>query len=97
MHRKAKGIELMIMDCLLEADQVLHFTDDINDPELFLGLNDSILQVGWLLCMLSCAACWVQAHASLPSDTTVLLGMHAAWRLSDAGWPYLHAGMFNVV
>ena len=43
--RKAKGIEHMVIDCLTAADRHMDFSSDISDPEAFLHLNDSILQV----------------------------------------------------
>mmetsp|Transcript_1747 Transcript_1747/g.4401 ORF Transcript_1747/g.4401 Transcript_1747/m.4401 type:complete len:596 (+) Transcript_1747:63-1850(+) len=43
-HRKAKAIEFMVVDALLEADQTLRLTDKIHSPQDFIHLNDSILE-----------------------------------------------------
>jgi len=45
VSRKAKAIEFMVVDALLEADQVLQLTDKIHKPEDFVHLNDSILEM----------------------------------------------------
>ena len=47
-RRKAKAIEFMVVDALLEADQALRLTDRIRDPALFATLDDQILEASWL-------------------------------------------------
>ncbi|GLC34085.1 hypothetical protein PLESTB_000835600 [Pleodorina starrii] len=42
-HRRTKAAELMAVDALMEADQALHFSVDIDDPEDFLTLDDGLL------------------------------------------------------
>ncbi len=42
--RKAKAIELMAVDALLEADSALHFSDGMHDPAAFIELDDSLLR-----------------------------------------------------
>ncbi|KAG2489102.1 hypothetical protein HYH03_012328 [Edaphochlamys debaryana] len=42
-HRKTKAVEFMVVDALLEADQALHFSENIHTPEDFCTLNDSLL------------------------------------------------------
>jgi len=42
--RKAKAIEFMVVDALLEADQTLKLSEKIHDPADFVHLNDSILE-----------------------------------------------------
>mmetsp|Transcript_20030 Transcript_20030/g.60559 ORF Transcript_20030/g.60559 Transcript_20030/m.60559 type:complete len:555 (+) Transcript_20030:346-2010(+) len=43
-HRKAKAIEYMLVDALLEADKALCFSDFIHDPERFIKLDDTLLK-----------------------------------------------------
>lgn len=45
-HRKAKAIEFMVVDALLEADPVLRLTEKIWDVNQFVALDDGILEVG---------------------------------------------------
>jgi len=42
-HKKAKAIEFMVVDALLEADRALKFSEDIWSPEAFLRLDDNLL------------------------------------------------------
>lgn len=42
-HRKAKAIEFMVVDALLEADAALRVTDRVWDPREFQTLDDSLL------------------------------------------------------
>ena len=44
MHRKAKGVEHMLVDALLEADKALHFSQKIHTACDFVTLDDSILK-----------------------------------------------------
>ena len=44
--RKAKAIEFMMVDALLEADTVLRLTDKIWDVNQFVQLDDGVLEVG---------------------------------------------------
>ena len=39
------AIELMVTDCLLEADQDLGLSQQVNDAETFQWLDDSLLRV----------------------------------------------------
>jgi HD superfamily phosphohydrolase len=43
-HKKAKAVEFMVVDALVEADKALRFTDRIWDPAQFSRLDDSILE-----------------------------------------------------
>ena len=45
-RRKAKAIEFMMVDALLEADPVLRLTDKIWDVNQFVQLDDGVLEVG---------------------------------------------------
>ena len=42
--RKAKGVEHMLVDALLEADKALHFSDKIRSAREFITLDDSLLK-----------------------------------------------------
>ena len=42
--RKAKAIELMLVDALLAADPVLKMTERIHDPREFVQMDDTILK-----------------------------------------------------
>lgn len=42
-HKKAKAIEFMVVDALLEADKALQFSDKIWDASEFVRLDDNIL------------------------------------------------------
>ena len=42
--RKAKAIELMLVDALLEADPVLKLTEKVWDPREFVRLDDTLLK-----------------------------------------------------
>ena len=42
-HKKAKAIEFMVVDALLEADRALKFSEDIWSPEAFIRLDDNLL------------------------------------------------------
>ncbi|CAG9461419.1 unnamed protein product [Pedinophyceae sp. YPF-701] len=44
-HPKAKAMEFMIVDALLAANKALGITDRVRDPDDYLHLNDSILEV----------------------------------------------------
>ncbi|GAB4815190.1 hypothetical protein N2152v2_002236 [Parachlorella kessleri] len=44
-HRKAKAIEFMMVDALLEADPVLRLTDKIWDVNQFVQLDDGVLEL----------------------------------------------------
>ena len=44
MCRKAKAIELMVVDAMLEADVELRISERIHDPDLFLTLDDTLLR-----------------------------------------------------
>ena len=46
-HRKAKSIEFMVADAMMEANTIYRFDEMLHDPELFLALNDSILTQVW--------------------------------------------------
>lgn len=68
--RKAKAIELMVVDALLESDAALKLSDRIWDPAEFSLMDDSILDVSGELrwgagCPDAGSACL--AHASRPS------------------------------
>lgn len=43
-HRKAKGVEHMIVDALLEADKALRFSEKIHHAKDFVTLDDSLLK-----------------------------------------------------
>eukprot|EP00891_Asterochloris_glomerata_P001740 jgi/Astpho2/1740/e_gw1.00032.48.1_t len=43
-HRKAKAVELMLVDALLAADRVLHLSERITDPRKFVRLDDTLLR-----------------------------------------------------
>lgn len=43
-HRKAKAIELMLVDALITADPVLRMTERIHDPREFVQMDDTILK-----------------------------------------------------
>lgn len=43
-HRKAKGIEYMVVDALKEANKAMKFLDIIYDPRKFVRLDDTILK-----------------------------------------------------
>ncbi len=43
LHRVSKGIDLMIKDIFTEANRVYDFKSYLEDPKLFVELNDSIL------------------------------------------------------
>ena len=46
--RKAKAIELMVVDAMLEADAELRIAERIADPDLFVTLDDTLLkQIEW--------------------------------------------------
>jgi HD superfamily phosphohydrolase len=42
-HKKAKAIEFMVVDALLEADKALRFSEDIWEPSGFVHLDDNLL------------------------------------------------------
>ena len=42
--RKAKAIELMVVDAMLEADAELRISERFDDPELFVTLDDTLLR-----------------------------------------------------
>ena len=42
-HRVGKAIELMIADAFQAADPVLHISDQLDRPEDFMSLTDSLL------------------------------------------------------
>lgn len=42
-HKKAKAIEFMVVDALLEADKALKFSENIWDPSEFVRLDDNLL------------------------------------------------------
>ena len=42
--RKAKAVELMLVDALLAADRVLHLSERIMDPRKFVRLDDTLLR-----------------------------------------------------
>lgn len=42
--RKAKAIELMLVDALITADPVLKMTERIHDPREFVQMDDTILK-----------------------------------------------------
>ena len=42
--RKAKAIELMLVDALLAADPVINLTERIHDPREFVRMDDTILK-----------------------------------------------------
>lgn len=44
MCRKAKAIELMVVDAMLEADVELRISERIHDPDLFVTLDDTLLR-----------------------------------------------------
>lgn len=44
-HKKAKAIEFMVVDALLEADQALKISEKIWDPEQFVRLDDGLLSL----------------------------------------------------
>lgn len=44
LHRVTKGIDLMIKDIFTEANAVYKFSEYIHDPEMYIRLNDYILQ-----------------------------------------------------
>ncbi|DBA81314.1 TPA: hypothetical protein ACH3X2_006924 [Trebouxia sp. C0005] len=43
-HRKAKAIELMLVDALIAADPVLKMTERIHDPREFVKMDDTLLK-----------------------------------------------------
>ncbi|KAJ2742226.1 hypothetical protein GGI20_004633 [Coemansia sp. BCRC 34301] len=43
-HRAAKAIEFMLVDAMLIANPVLHLTQAVSDPRLFLSLTDEIVR-----------------------------------------------------
>lgn len=43
-HRKAKGIEYMVVDALKDASKAMEFLDIIDDPRKFVHLDDTILK-----------------------------------------------------
>ena len=44
-RRKAKAVEFMVVDALLEADPALRLSAAASDPEQFVRLDDSVLEV----------------------------------------------------
>ena len=42
--RKAKAVELMLVDALLAADPVLKMTERIHDPREFVKMDDTLLK-----------------------------------------------------
>ena len=46
-HRKAKSIEFMVVDAMMEADKIFDFREMLHDPELFVQLNDGVLGMVW--------------------------------------------------
>lgn len=63
-HRKAKAVELMVVDALLEADPALRLSGAIRDPAAFCRLDDGIIDVSFKrtrdnphCCLLLDAAC----------------------------------------
>ena len=43
VHRKAKAIEFMVVDALLEAEPVLQLSKKTHDPSQFANMDDTIL------------------------------------------------------
>jgi len=43
-HKKAKAIEFMVVDALLEAEPALRLTEKIHNPEDFVRLDDGVLE-----------------------------------------------------
>lgn len=73
--RKAKGVEHMIVDALLEADKAMHFSDKIRDAAQFVTLDDSILKgiENFDLYNPGCVcAVLIGAKCGLPFDTEAL-------------------------
>jgi len=73
-RRKAKGIEHMIVDALLEADKAMHFSDRIRKAADFVTLDDSILKgiENFHLYNPGCASCHV-CSVQLPATAVIYL------------------------
>lgn len=44
-HKTARAIEYMIVDALLSAESIMHFADHVTNPEKYLHLTDSIVEM----------------------------------------------------
>lgn len=78
--RKAKGVEHMIVDALLEADKALHFSDKIRSAKEFVTLDDSLLKAieNFHLYNPGCGfATAVLSGRTCPKRDTVLQNLHA--------------------
>ena len=42
-HKTAKAIELMLVDAMVKADSVFRIGEAVEDPELYVQLNDAII------------------------------------------------------